>query len=292
MINKNEKIIVTGAKGQLGFDCLKELAKRGYTSVLGIDKDELDITDEKAVKEFFRKEKPFAIMHNAAWTAVDKAEEMKDLVYKVNVLGPKYIAEAAKEVNAKMVYISTDYVFDGKGDKPFEINDLKSGLSIYGKSKADGEDMITSTINKYFIVRTSWVFGCNGNNFVKTMLNLADNGKKELNIVNDQIGSVTYTPDLARLLVDMIETDKYGIYHATNEGYISWADFAKEIFKVTHRDVVVHGISTDDYFKLVPTQAKRPLNSRLSKKSLDDNGFKRLPDWHDALNRYLKELGE
>lgn len=292
MINKNEKIIVTGAKGQLGFDCLKELAKRGYTNVLGIDKDELDITDGKAVKEFFRKEKPFAIMHNAAWTAVDKAEKMKDLVYKVNVLGPKYIAEAAKEVNAKMVYISTDYVFDGKGDKPFEINDSKSGLSIYGKSKADGEDMITSTINKYFIVRTSWVFGYNGNNFVKTMLNLADSGKKELNIVNDQIGSVTYTPDLARLLVDMIETDKYGIYHATNEGYISWADFAKEIFKVAHRDVVVHGISTDDYFKLVPTQAKRPLNSRLSKKSLDDNGFKRLPDWHDALNRYLKELGE
>ena len=292
MINKNEKIIVTGAKGQLGFDCLKELAKRGYTNVLGIDKDELDITDEKAVKEFFRKEKPFAIMHNAAWTAVDKAEEMKDLVYKVNVLGPKYIAEAAKEVDAKMVYISTDYVFDGKGDKPFEIDDPKSGLSIYGKSKADGEDMVTSTINKYFIVRTSWVFGYNGNNFVKTMLNLADNGKKELNIVNDQIGSVTYTPDLARLLVDMIETDKYGIYNATNEGYISWADFAKEIFKVAHRDVVVHGISTDDYFKLVPTQAKRPLNSRLSKKSLDDNGFKRLPDWHDALNRYLKELGE
>ena len=291
-MNKSSRIIVTGVKGQLGFDCVRELAKRGYTNVLGIDKDELDITDEKAVKEFFRKEKPEVIMHNAAWTAVDKAEEMKEAVYKVNALGPKYIAEAAKEVGAKMVYISTDYVFDGKGNKPFEVDDPKKGLSTYGLTKSQGEDFVTSTLDKFFIVRISWVFGLNGNNFVKTMLKLANNGHKELSVVNDQIGSVTYTKDLAVLLVDMIETEKYGIYHATNEGFISWADFAKEIFKLAGLDVKVNGVTTEEYLKMVPAQAIRPLNSRMSKKSLDDNGFNRLPTWQDALKRYLKELGE
>ena len=291
-MSKSSRIIVTGVKGQLGFDCVRELAKRGYINVLGIDKDELDIADEKAVKEFFRKEKPEVIMHNAAWTAVDKAEEMKEAVYKVNALGPKYIAEAAKEVGAKMVYISTDYVFDGKGDKPFEVDDPKKGLSTYGLTKSQGEDFVTSTLEKYFIVRISWVFGLNGNNFVKTMLKLANNGHKELNVVNDQIGSVTYTKDLAVLLVDMIETTKYGIYHATNEGFISWADFAKEIFKLAGLDVKVNGVTTEEYLKMVPAQAIRPLNSRMSKKSLDDNGFNRLPKWQDALKRYLKELGE
>jgi dTDP-4-dehydrorhamnose reductase len=291
-MNKSSRIIVTGVKGQLGFDCVRELAKRDYTNVLGIDKDELDITDEKAVKEFFRREKPEVIMHNAAWTAVDKAEEMKEAVYKVNALGPKYIAEAAKEVGAKMVYISTDYVFDGKGDKPFEVDDPKKGLSTYGLTKSQGEDFVTSTLEKYFIVRISWVFGLNGNNFVKTMLKLANNGHKELNVVNDQIGSVTYTKDLAVLLVDMIETEKYGIYHATNEGFISWADFAKEIFELAGLDVKVNGVTTEEYLKMVPAQAIRPLNSRMSKKSLDDNGFNRLPIWQDALKRYLKELGE
>lgn len=291
-MNKSSRIIVTGVKGQLGFDCVRELAKRGYTNVLGIDKDELDITDEKAVKEFFEKEKPEVIMHNAAWTAVDKAEEMKEAVYKVNALGPKYIAEAAKEVGAKMVYISTDYVFDGKGNKPFEADDPKKGLSTYGLTKSQGEDFVTSTLDKFFIVRISWVFGLNGNNFVKTMLKLANNGHKELSVVNDQIGSVTYTKDLAVLLVDMIETTKYGIYHATNEGFISWADFAKEIFKLAGLDVKVNGVTTEEYLKMVPAQAIRPLNSRMSKKSLDDNGFNRLPIWQDALKRYLKELGE
>lgn len=291
-MNKQSKILVTGVKGQLGFDCVRELKKRGYSNVLGIDIDDLDITDEKAVKKFVLKEKPEVIMHNAAWTAVDKAEEMKDLVYQVNSLGPKFLAEAAKEVDAKMVYISTDYVFDGKGTKPFEIDDPKNGLSTYGSTKSKGEDFVKASLNKYFIVRISWVFGINGNNFVKTMLKLANNGKKELSIVNDQIGSVTYTLDLSRLLVDMIETEKYGIYHATNEGYISWADFAKEIFRLTHRDVLVHGVTTVQYLKMVPGQTVRPLNSRLSKKSLDDNGFERLPGWQDALKRYLKELGE
>lgn len=291
-MNKNSKIIVTGVKGQLGFDCVRELKRRGYVNVLGIDVEDLDITNENAVKEFMDKEKPEAIIHNAAWTAVDKAEEFKDLVYKVNVLGPKYLAEAAKRHDAKMVFISTDYVFDGKGDKPFETDDPKDGLSAYGLSKSQGEDVVMSILEKYFIVRISWAFGINGNNFVKTMLKIADSGKEEISIVNDQIGSVTYTLDLARLLVDMIESEKYGIYHATNEGFISWADFAKEIFRLANRKVNVRGVSTEEYLKLVPAQAIRPLNSRMSKKSLDDNGFKRLPNWQDALKRYLKELGE
>jgi dTDP-4-dehydrorhamnose reductase len=189
-----------------------------------------------------------------------------------------------------MVYISTDYVFNGLGDKPFNVDDEKSGLSVYGKTKSQGEDFVTSTIDKYFIVRISWVFGKNGNNFVKTMLRLANMGKTELNVVSDQIGSVTYTYDLAKLLCDMIETDKYGVYHATNEGFISWADFAKEIFALSNKNVKVNYVTTEEYKKLVPQQADRPLNSRMSKKSLTDAGFNHLPDWKDALRRYLKEL--
>ena len=291
-MSKDLKILVTGVKGQLGYDCVRELTSRGYKNVLGIDIDDLDLTKEADVKKYINEYKPDVVMHNAAWTAVDKAEENQDKVYQVNALAPKYIAEACKEVNAKMVYISTDYVFDGLGDKPFNVNDLKKGLSVYGKTKAQGEDFVTSTISNYFIVRISWVFGKNGNNFVKTMLKLADMGKTELNVVSDQIGSVTYTHDLAKLLCDMIETDKYGIYHATNEGYISWADFAKEIFKLANKNVKVNPISTEDYLKLVPQQAKRPLNSRMSKESLDKAGFKRLPEWKDALKRYLDELKE
>ncbi len=290
MINLDSKILVTGVKGQLGFDCVRELAKRGYTNVLGIDRDELDITDESAVMAFIRAYKPEVVMHNAAWTAVDKAESNKDSVYAVNALGPKYIASACKEVGAVMVYISTDYVFDGKGETPFEVDSPKGGLSTYGKTKGEGEDFVTSILDQYFIVRISWVFGINGSNFVKTMLRLADSGKTELNVVNDQIGSVTYTYDLARLLVDMIESDKYGVYHATNEGYLSWKEFAEEIFKLAHKDVLVHGVTTEEYKKLVPNQTDRPLNSRMSKTSLDKAGFKRLPDWKDALKRYLEEL--
>lgn len=284
------RILVTGVKGQLGYDCVRELKERGYVNVLGIDKDQLDITDEEAVHSFIKEYKPDVVMHNAAWTAVDKAEEMKDLVYKVNALGPKYIAEACKEVGAKMVYISTDYVFDGKGETPFEVDSPKSGLSTYGKTKGEGEDFVTSALDKYFIVRISWVFGVNGNNFVKTMLKLADMGKTELNVVNDQIGSVTYTYDLSKLLCDMIETEKYGIYHATNEGYISWCDFAREIFSLSNKNVKVNGVTTIEYKKLVPNQTDRPLNSRMSKDSLDKAGFNRLPSWKDALRRYLEEL--
>lgn len=289
-MDKNLKFLVTGVKGQLGYDCVKELKRRGYTNILGVDIQELDITDEKAVKNLINEYKPDVVMSNAAWTAVDKAETMPDMVYKVNALGSKYIAEACKQVDAKMVYISTDYVFDGKGTIPFETTDPKNGLSIYGKTKAQGEDFVTSILDKYFIVRISWAFGKNGNNFVKTMLKLADMGKTELNVVCDQIGSITYTYDLSKLLCDMIETEKYGIYHATNEGYISWAEFAEEIFKLSNRNVKINFVTTDEYKKLIPVQADRPLNSRMSKISLDKAGFNRLPDWKDAISRYLKEI--
>ena len=289
-MNKDIKIIVTGVKGQLGYDCLRRLNEAGFKNVLGIDIEDLDITDETAVNELVLKEKPDVFIHNAAWTAVDKAEQFQEQVYKVNALGPKYIAEACKKVDAKMVYISTDYVFNGKGENFFEVNDHKGGLSIYGKTKSEGEDFVRSTLNKYFIVRISWVFGINGNNFIKTMLKLADSGKTELYIVSDQIGSPTYTYDLAKLLVEMIQTDKYGIYHATNEDVCSWAEFANYIFERAHKNVVVHPITTEEYKKLVPSQADRPLNSRMSKASLDEAGFARLPSWKDAVDRYLKEL--
>ena len=282
------KILVTGVKGQLGFDCVRELKTRGYTDILAIDKEELDITDECNVHNFIKSYKPDVIMHNAAWTAVDKAEECPDLVKSINVNGTKYIAEAAEAVGAKLVYISTDYVFPGDGDEFYEIDDRPGPKSVYGKTKLDGE-YAAKACSRLYIVRISWVFGINGNNFVKTMLKLGEN-HSELSIVNDQIGSPTYTYDLAKLLCDMIETDKYGVYHATNEGVCSWAEFATEIFKQSKMDVTVHPITTKEYFKNKPIQAIRPLNSRLSKKSLDDYGFNRLPQWKDALTRYLKEL--
>ncbi len=289
-MDKNAKIIVTGVKGQLGYDCLRRLNEEGFTNVLGIDIEDLDITDEKAVNELILKEKPVVFIHNAAWTAVDKAEQNEELVYKVNALGPKYIAEACQKVDAKMIYISTDYVFNGKGENFFEVNDKKDGLSVYGKTKSQGEDFVSNILIKYFIVRISWVFGINGNNFIKTMLKLADSGKTELNIVSDQIGSPTYTYDLAKLLVEMMQTEKYGVYHATNEGICSWAEFASYIFEKAHRNVKVNPITTNEYKKLVPSQADRPLNSRMSKASLDKAGFSHLSSWKDAVDRYLKEL--
>lgn len=290
-MNKDLKILVTGVKGQLGFDCVRILKERGYCRVLGIDKDELDITDEEAVNRFVLEYKPDVIMHNAAWTAVDKAEEMPDLVYKVNALGPKYIANAANKVGAKMFYISTDYVFDGEGTVPFEVDSPKDGLSIYGKTKSQGEDFVISETNKYFIIRISWVFGINGNNYIKTMLKLSKI-KDELNIVCDQIGSPTYTYDLANLMADMMETDKFGVYHATNEGFCSWYDFTKYIYNAKGiTKVKVNPITTEEYLKINPNQAKRPLNSRMSKSSLTKAGFNLLPKWEDAVDRYLKELG-
>lgn len=289
MINKDSRILVTGVKGQLGYDCLRELHERGYHNIRGIDIEDLDITNEKAVHDFIKEYRPDVIMHNAAWTAVDKAEEMPDAVYKVNSLGPKYIAEACKEVDATMIYISTDYVFEGKGDKEYEVDDPKIGLSIYGKTKSQGEDFVRETLKKYFIIRISWVFGINGKNFIKTMLSLADRGLKELNVVSDQIGSPTYTYDLSKLMCDMMTSTKYGIYHATNEGYTSWAEFANFIFKTANLDMKVNPVTTEEYKKLVPNQADRPLNSRLSKTSLDQAGFKRLPSWQDATTRYIKD---
>lgn len=284
------KILVTGVNGQLGFDCVKELTNRGYKDVKGIDIKDLDITNKEDVFNYIKSYKPDVIMHNAAYTAVDKAELNYDDCYRVNSLGTKYIAEAAKEIDAKMVYISTDYVFDGNKNGIYETDDQTNPLSVYGKTKLLGEEFVKSCLSKYFIVRISWVFGINGNNFIKTMLRLANEGKKELNVVSDQIGSPTYTADLAVLLCDMIETEKYGIYHATNEGYCSWYDFAKKIFELANKDIVVNPVTTKEYLKLVKQQAKRPMNSKMSKLSLDKVGFNRLPSWDDALKRYLKEI--
>jgi len=281
------RILVTGVAGQLGYDVMRELAERGYDDVLGIDKDELDITDEVAVHKFIEDYNPDVIMHNAAWTAVDKAEEMQELCRSVNVLGTKYIAETAEKIGAKLVYISTDYVFDGKGENYFEVNDKKAPLSFYGKTKYEGEVEVQKC-SKHFIVRISWVFGINGNNFIKTMLRLAET-KTELNVVCDQIGSPTYTYDLSKLLCDMIETEKYGIYHATNEGICSWSKFAEKIFEIAGvKTMKVNPVTTADYLKMVPQQAIRPLNSRMSKESLDKAGFSRLPTWEDALERFIK----
>ncbi|MBR1926031.1 MAG: dTDP-4-dehydrorhamnose reductase [Clostridia bacterium] len=280
------RILVTGATGQLGYDILRELKERGYNNILGVGHADLDITQEAEVKKFIENYKPDVIMHNAAWTAVDKAELNPVKCYDVNVLGTRYLAEAAQKLNSKFVYISTDYVFDGEGDKPFEINDNKKSLSVYGKTKYQGE-LEAQKVEKYFIVRVSWVFGINGNNFVKTMLKLSET-KTDLNVVCDQIGSPTYTYDLSKLLCTMIETDKYGVYHATNEGFCSWSEFATEIFDVAGKKTIVHPVSTEEYLKTIPQQAKRPLNSRLSKKSLDDAGFERLPTWQDAVTRYIK----
>ncbi len=290
IVLKSKRILVTGCKGQLGFDCMRELSNREYINVRGIDIEDLDLTNESDTKAFLFNYKPDIVIHNAAWTSVDIAEENEEKVYQINSLAPKFIAEACNVLGAKMIYISTDYVFDGLGNTPFEIDDSKCGLSVYGRTKSLGEDYIVSSHNKYFIVRISWAFGKNGNNFVKTMLKIADEGKNEVKVVSDQIGSVTYTRDLAKLLCDMIETDKYGIYHATNEGFLSWADFAKKIFELSKKNVKVIPISTNEYLNMFPQQAKRPLNSRLSKSSLDEAGFNRLPKWEDALKRYLDEM--
>ncbi len=282
------KVLVTGAKGQLGYDVVNELAKRGHTAI-GVDIDEMDITDKHSVQMVIEKTKPDAVIHCAAWTAVDLAEDDDKiaLVRAVNTDGTRNIAEVCKKLNCKMMYISTDYVFDGQGTEPWKP-DCKdyAPLNVYGQTKLDGELAVVETIDKYFIVRIAWVFGVNGNNFIKTMLNI---GKKyeQITVVNDQIGTPTYTYDLARLLVDMIETEKYGYYHATNEGgYISWYDFACEIFRQAGYSTKVKPVTTEEYGL---SKAKRPFNSRLDKRKLIENGFNPLPTWQDALSRYLKE---
>lgn len=277
-------ILVTGVNGQLGYDVVKELNRRNI-ECLGIDKDELDITDEYAVNKYIIGLKPECIVHCAAYTAVDRAEDEEEICTKVNVDGTENIAKACKEIDAKMIYISTDYVFDGKGNDPFEVDGHKEPLSVYGKTKYAGELKVQELLEKYFIIRISWVFGINGNNFIKTMLRLGKE-KESLNVVCDQIGSPTYTADLAPLLCDMAVSEKYGVYHATNEGFCSWAEFAAEIMKQVKLNCKINPIPTSEY----PSKAVRPFNSRMSKKSLLDNSFNLLPYWNDALERYLVEL--
>ena len=283
------KVLVTGVKGHLGFDVVKELKKRGYDAV-GVDINEMDITDAEKVTEVITDVNPDVVVHCAAWTAVDAAEDEENIpkVRAINVSGTQNIADVCKNINCKMIYISTDYVFNGLGTEPWQADCRDyDPLCVYGQTKLEGELAVSQTLDKYFIVRIAWVFGKNGNNFIKTMLNV---GKKfhTVRVVNDQIGTPTYTYDLARLLVDMAETDKYGYYHVTNEGgYISWYDFTCEIFKQVGYDTEVVPVTTEEYGL---SKAARPFNSRLDKSKLTENGFKPLPVWQDALERYLKEI--
>ena len=278
------KILVTGVGGQLGYDVCRVLTARNIEHK-GVDIADFDITDGKAARDYITAYHPDAVIHCSAWTAVDRAEDELERVRAVNTEGPRNIAAACKELGAKMLYISTDYVFPGTGERFYEPEDPTGPLGAYGETKLGGEKAVQELLEKYFIVRISWVFGKNGNNFVGTMLRLAET-KREINVVCDQIGSPTYTADLAPLLCDMIVTDKYGVYHATNEGVRSWAEFAQEIFRLAGKDVRVHPVPTSEY----PTRAVRPLNSRMSKDKLEKMGFARLPDWHDALARYFHEL--
>ena len=284
------KVLVTGSKGQLGYDVIKELCFRGHEA-LGFDLPELDITDEVAVRAVFDRVKPDAVIHCAAWTAVDAAEESGNIakVFAVNEGGTRNLAAACKRTGAKLLYLSTDYVFDGQGSAPWGADETRfAPLNEYGKSKLAGENAVRELLQTYFIVRIAWVFGKNGNNFVKTMLRLSES-HDTLRVVCDQVGTPTYTPDLARLLVDMIETDKYGVYHATNEGgFLSWYDFASAIMQEAGKHTKVIPVTTAEYGL---SKASRPFNSRLDKSKLKENGFEPLPDWRDALKRYLKEIG-
>ena len=295
------KVLVTGTSGQLGHDIMLELKKRGI-DCLGTDRKGgenpdfktavLDITDKEAVDKLLHEYQPDAVIHCAAWTNVDAAESPENIaaVRAVNVDGTENLAKACKDIDAKMIYISTDYVFDGQGTRPWQPDDKNyAPLNVYGQSKLDGEKAVANNLDKYFIVRIAWVFGKNGKNFVKTMLGVGKT-HPEVRVVDDQVGTPTYTPDLSRLLVDMILSDKYGYYHATNEGgYISWADFTKEIFKQAGIDSKVIPVTTAEYGASV---AARPFNSRLDKSKLVENGFEPLPAWQDALSRYLKVLDE
>ncbi len=276
------RILVTGVKGQLGHDVVNELNKRGHTPI-GVDVEEMDITDAAAVEQEMKGGDLDAVIHCAAYTAVDAAEDNQELCMRVNAEGTRNIARICKELDVKMIYISTDYVFDGEGERPWEPDDARDPLNVYGESKYQGELAVEEYLEKYFIVRIAWVFGVNGKNFIKTMLRLAEN-QKEINVVNDQIGSPTYTYDLAVLLADMVETEKYGRYHATNEGLCTWYEFAQEIFKQAGVDVKVNPVTSEKF----PAKAKRPHNSRMDKSKLTRNGFRLLPSWQDALKRYLE----
>lgn len=276
------KVLVTGINGQLGHDVMGELKKRGHEAV-GVDIGEMDITDAGCVKRVITQAAPEAVVHCSAYTAVDRAEEEVELCRRVNAEGTKNVAEVCAELDCKLLYLSTDYIFSGEGERPWEPGDEPDPLNVYGLTKFEGEQEIKSRMDKYFIVRISWVFGVNGNNFIKTMLRLGrENGA--VRVVDDQIGSPTYTYDLAVLLVDMIETEKYGEYHASNEGICSWYEFAKEIFAAAGmNEVEVTPVSSEEF----PAKAKRPKNSRMSKEKLVKNGFNKLPSWQDAVKRYV-----
>ena len=276
------KIFVTGVKGQLGYDVVNELEGRGIETI-GVDIEEMDITDSTSTWAVIKEAAPDAVIHCAAYTAVDAAEDNEDICRKVNVEGTQNIAAVCKDLDIPMMYISTDYVFDGQGERPWKPDDKRNPLSVYGQTKYEGELAVQNTLDKYFIVRITWAFGVNGKNFVRTMLRLAETNDK-ITVVNDQFGAPTYTYDLAVLLADMIVTDKYGIYHATNEGNCSWYEFAREIFREADIDMEVIPVSSNAY----NAKAARPVNSRMDKKKLDENGFKRLPEWQNALKRYLK----
>lgn len=276
------RILVTGVKGQLGHDVMNELAKRGHTGI-GVDVEEMDITDAKKVEEVIKASEVDAVIHCAAYTAVDAAEDQVELCRKINAEGTENIAKVCKELDIRMMYISTDYVFDGEGTRPWEPDDERHPLNVYGQTKYEGELAVEKYLDKFFTIRIAWVFGVNGKNFIKTMLKLSET-HSELNVVDDQIGSPTYTYDLAVLMVDMIETEKYGRYHATNEGLCSWYEFACEIFRQAGRDVKVNPVSSEEF----PAKAKRPHNSRMDKSKLSENGFTPLPAWQDALKRYLE----
>lgn len=280
------KVLVTGVAGQLGYDCVKRLNALGIPCQ-GVDREDFDLTDGEAVMAYVRDYAPDAIMHCAAYTNVNKAETEPERCAAVNGMGTLNMVRAALAVDAALMYVSTDYVFSGEGETPFEVADPYAPKNVYGLTKAQGEEAVRGMMRRFFIIRTAWVFGANGNNFVKTMLRLGRE-KAQVNVVRDQVGSPTYTPDLARLMCDMIRTSKYGVYHATNEGFCSWAEFAAEIMRLSGRRCVVNPVTTAEY----GSQTKRPANSRLSKASLDAAGFDRLPSWQNALERYLAELGE
>ncbi len=280
------KVLVTGYNGQLGFDVIRELNSRSV-ECRGVDRDDFDITNRDETVGYICNYKPDAVIHCAAYTAVDRAEDDEENCRRVNVDGTENIAIACEKIGAKMLYVSTDYVYGGAGDAPFEPSDMTDPKNVYGRTKLDGEKAVMKHLKKYFIVRTSWVFGINGGNFVKTMLRLGSE-RDELNVVCDQVGSPTYTPDLARLICDLIATERYGIYHGTNENYCSWAEFASEIMKLGGKNTRINPVRSEEY----PVKAERPHNSRLSKKCLDDAGIKRLPTWQNALKRFIKELGD
>ena len=278
------RVLVTGAKGQLGHDIVNELMRRDHEAV-GVDIEEMDITDVKAVRKVIEETGAETVVHCAAYTAVDAAEDHEELCRRINAGGTENIARVCGELGLKMIYISTDYVFDGEGERPWEPDDERKPLNVYGKTKYEGELTVEKYVEKFYIVRIAWVFGVNGKNFVKTMLNLGRT-QEQINVVNDQFGSPTYTFDLARLLVDMVEAEKYGRYHATNEGICTWYEFAREIFRQADIDVTVIPVLSEQ----LPNKAKRPHNSRMNKDKLETNGFTRLPAWQDALRRYLQAI--